>query len=58
MFVLVVCVFGATGCMATPEGGEVIVVRNGGPFDDKQIRQVVPNGSGNTWVGFFSEAHA
>jgi hypothetical protein len=50
-------VFGATGCMATPEGGEVIVVRNGGPFDDKQIRQVVPNGSGNTWVGLFSESH-
>ena len=35
----------------------MIVVRNGGPFDDKQIRQVVPNGSGNTWVGFFSQAH-
>lgn len=44
--------------MSTPEGGEIIVVRNGGPFDDKQIRQVVPNGSGNTWTGFFSEAHA
>ena len=54
---LMIVLFGATGCMATPEGGEVIVVRNGGPFDDKQIRQVVPNGSGNTWIGFGSEAH-
>ena len=43
--------------MATPEGGEVMVIRNGGPFDDKQIRQVVPNGAGNTWIGFGSQAH-
>jgi len=55
--VLLVVSLGVTGCMATPEGGEVIVVRNGGPFDDKQIRQVVPNGSGNTWIGFWSQAH-
>lgn len=48
---------GMTGCYSTPEGGEVIVVRNGGPLDDKQIRQVVPNGAGNTWTGWMSEAH-
>lgn len=46
-----------TGCYSTPEGGQVIVVRNGGPLDDKQIRQVVPNGAGNTWTGWMSEAH-
>jgi hypothetical protein len=57
VIVLFIALFGATGCMATPEGGEVIVVRNGGPFDDKQIRQVVPNGAGNTWIGFGSEGH-
>ena len=54
---LLVLTFGATGCMATPEGGEVMIIRNGGPFDDKQIRQVVPNGAGNTWIGFASQAH-
>jgi hypothetical protein len=54
---LLVLTFGATGCMATPEGGEVMIIRNGGPFDDKQIRQIVPNGAGNTWIGLFSQAH-
>jgi regulator of protease activity HflC (stomatin/prohibitin superfamily) len=54
---LVGAVAGTTGCMATPEGGEVIVVRNGGPFDDRQIREVVPNGAGNSWVGWMSEPH-
>ena len=54
---LLALTFGATGCMATPEGGEVMIIRNGGPFDDKQIRQVVPNGAGNTWIGFGSQAH-
>lgn len=47
----------ATGCYSTPEGGQVIVVRNGGPLDNKQIRQVVPNGADNTWTGWMSEAH-
>jgi SPFH domain / Band 7 family len=46
-----------SGCYSTPDGGEIGVVRNGGPFDDRQIRQVVPNGAGNTWVGLYSETH-
>lgn len=54
--VLALSVFGA-GCYDTPDGGEIGVVRNGGPFDDKNIRQVVDQGSGNTWVGWFSETH-
>jgi len=48
---------GASGCYSTPQGGEIGVVRNGGPFDDKNIRQIVEQGSGNTWVGWFSETH-
>jgi regulator of protease activity HflC (stomatin/prohibitin superfamily) len=48
---------GAVGCYSTPEGGETGVVRNGGPFDDKNIRQVVAQGSGKTWVGWFSDTH-
>jgi hypothetical protein len=48
---------GMTGCYTKPESGEMGVVRNGGPFDDKQIRQIVPNGAGNTWNGWFSSTH-
>jgi hypothetical protein len=55
--VLVVCIVGTTGCMTTPNAGEIGVVRNGGPFDNHNIRQVVPNGSGNTWNGWFSSTH-
>jgi regulator of protease activity HflC (stomatin/prohibitin superfamily) len=54
---LLVAVLSASGCYSTPQAGEVGVVRNGGPFDNHNIRQVVPNGSGNTWIGFFSDAH-
>lgn len=49
-------VFG-TGCASKPNAGEIGVVRNGGPFDNHNIRQVVPNGAGNTWVGWFSSTH-
>lgn len=45
------------GCMTTPEAGEIGVVRNGGTFDNHNIRQVVPNGSGNTWNGWASTTH-
>jgi regulator of protease activity HflC (stomatin/prohibitin superfamily) len=38
-------------------GGEVAVVRNGGFFDDNRIRQVIPQGSGRTWVGLYSKVH-
>jgi uncharacterized membrane protein YqiK len=38
-------------------GGEIAVVRNGGPFDNNQIRQVVPPGSGLTWIGLYSTMH-
>ena len=38
-------------------GGEIAVVRNGGPFDNNQIRQVVRPGSGLTWIGLYSTMH-
>jgi hypothetical protein len=44
------------GYMKT-EAGEVAVVRNGGLFDDNQIRQVIDPGSGLTWTGFWSSSH-
>ena len=42
------------GGFSTPEGGEIGIVRNGGPLDDRNIRSVIPEGSGNTWTGLFS----
>ena len=39
------------------DGGHVIVVRNGGPFDDNSIRQVIQPNSGITSTGLFSSAH-
>jgi uncharacterized membrane protein YqiK len=38
-------------------GGEIAVVRNGGPFDNNRIRMVVPPGSGLTWIGLYSTMH-
>jgi len=35
--------------------GHVGVVRNGGPFEGRSIRQILPPGSGPTWTGWFSQ---
>jgi regulator of protease activity HflC (stomatin/prohibitin superfamily) len=35
--------------------GYVGVVRNGGPFDDRAIRQILLPGQRITWIGFFSQ---
>lgn len=39
------------------DGGHVIVVRNGGPFDDNSIRQVIQPNSSITPTGLFSSDH-
>jgi regulator of protease activity HflC (stomatin/prohibitin superfamily) len=39
------------------DAGEIAVVRNGGPFDDRNIRQVIQPASGLTWIGWYSESH-
>jgi regulator of protease activity HflC (stomatin/prohibitin superfamily) len=39
------------------DGGHVIVVRNGGPFDDNSIRQVIQPNSSLTSTGLFSAEH-
>jgi hypothetical protein len=46
-----------TGCYSKPQGGEIGVVRNGGPFDNHNIRQIIPNGAGTSWNGMFSSTH-
>jgi len=38
-------------------GGEVGVVRNGGPLDNNRIRQVIEPASSLTWTGAFSTTH-
>ncbi|WP_240197191.1 SPFH domain-containing protein [Nonomuraea lactucae] len=38
-------------------GGEVAVVRDGGPLDDNKVRQVIAPGSGVTWTGMWSSVH-
>lgn len=55
--VLIGTIAGTTGCMTTPEGGEIVVIRNGGPFDNHNIRQIVCPGSGNTGTGVNSTEH-
>lgn len=39
------------------DGGHVAVVRNGGPFDNTNIRQVLPANSGRTNIGYLSTLH-
>jgi len=39
------------------DGGQIAVIRNGGPLDNRQFRQVVPPGSSLTWTGMFSQTH-
>lgn len=57
VLLLLVLAAGVTGCYDTPDAGTIGVVRNGGPFDNKKIRQIVCPGSGNTWVGWASNTH-
>lgn len=49
---------GAVGGLESTEGGEVAVVRDGGWFDDNQVRQIIDPGSGLTWTGMWSSVHA
>jgi regulator of protease activity HflC (stomatin/prohibitin superfamily) len=39
------------------QGGEVAVVRNGGPLDNHKIRQVIEPASALTWTGLWSSSH-
>jgi regulator of protease activity HflC (stomatin/prohibitin superfamily) len=49
---------GLVGGLESTQGGEVAVVRDGGWFDDNQVRQVIDPGSGLTWTGMWSSVHA
>jgi len=58
MFVLgLIALIGVLGGFTKTTGGEVAVVRNGGPFDNHRIRQTIQPASGLTWMGWWSSAH-
>lgn len=48
---------GAAKGLRSPGAGEIGVVRNGGPFDKKDIRQILPPASGLTYTGLYSTVH-
>lgn len=52
---LILCLF-AAGCYEKPEAGEMGVVRNGGPFDNTQIKKVLCPGVNTQNVGLNSSA--
>lgn len=56
VFLMGVALGGCKG-LENPEAGKIGVVRNGGPFDDKQIKGLLDPGSGIAFTGFFSKTH-
>ncbi|MEV4112902.1 SPFH domain-containing protein [Nonomuraea sp. NPDC049695] len=48
---------GGVGGLESTGGGEVAVIRDGGPLDDNKVRQVIDPGSGLTWTGMWSSTH-
>ena len=54
---VIVFLNGLFGGMTRTSGGEVAVVRNGGPFDNHKVRQVIDSASGLTWTGWWSQVH-
>ena len=57
LFVVVVPGFAFLTGFTKADGGHVVVVRNGGPFDDNSIRQVIQPNSSLTSTGLFSAEH-
>lgn len=48
---------GLVGGLVRTDAGQVAVVRDGGWFDDNQVREIIPPGSGLTWAGMWSSVH-
>jgi uncharacterized membrane protein YqiK len=57
LIALVGVLVGVINSFDKTDAGDVAVVRNGGWFDNKRIRQVVEPGSGLTWIGIWSSMH-
>ncbi|MCK9904670.1 hypothetical protein CC117_23625 [Parafrankia colletiae] len=54
---LIILGFSSLGSFDRTNGGEVAVVRNGGPLDNHRIRQIIQPASGRVWVGLYSDVH-
>jgi regulator of protease activity HflC (stomatin/prohibitin superfamily) len=55
--IAVLLIVGVSGARVVRQDiGHVGVVHNGGPFDKRNIRQIVNPGAGLTWIGWFSQA--
>lgn len=52
-----ITIVGAVQGMTSTDGGQVAVVRNGGMFDSRDVRGVIPPASGVSWAGFWSDVH-
>ncbi|WP_377268082.1 SPFH domain-containing protein [Peterkaempfera sp. SMS 1(5)a] len=57
LVVVITALTGLLGGFDRTDGGEVAVVRNGGTFDDRNIRQIIQPASGLTWTGLWSSSH-
>lgn len=57
LIVLVNVLSAIFGGMERTNAGEIGVVRNGGPLDNNNIRQVMDPSSGLTWTGMYSTVH-
>ena len=55
--ILVLGVIGAIEGLESPEAGKIGVVRNGGPIDKKDVREIIRPGSGLSFVGLYSTTH-
>ncbi|MFD1530829.1 SPFH domain-containing protein [Pseudonocardia aurantiaca] len=57
--VIIGAIFGfiALTSFSRTDGGTTLVIRNGGPFDSQDIRQVLAPASPRTYSGMFSEEH-
>lgn len=54
---LLTAIIVASRSTTKPEAGQIGVIRNGGPFDNRNIRGLVRSGSGLTWTGLMSTTH-
>jgi SPFH domain / Band 7 family len=54
---LLIALIGVFGGFDKTGGGEIAVVRNGGPFDNNRVRQIIQPASNLTWTGFWSVMH-
>lgn len=55
--VVVVAASAAATAVTKTAGGEVAVIRDGGPLSNNRVRQVIAPATGLTWIGLYSQKH-